>query len=577
MRGVATAPGICLGRVVFGTEPGPVMRRPISDPDHEIQRLNEAIEKARIHVAESIEKARAEIGEEGVSVFGAQQMLLEDPDLYARVEEQVRKDRVNVEWVLDKIVGGFVAIFETMEDPVLKARATDLKDIGSYLLLLLQGQEPFSERKESVPSVLVAHDLIPGEMIHTRQRRILGVITEIGGPTSHAAILARALEIPMIVGAGPMMEGISEGDLIALDGHTGEYYINPDEATVAQFTYRMECEQQTRARLRSFVGKETATVDGFPVRLTCNIASVEDLDAVKKYDGESVGLFRTEYLFMDRESAPTEEEQFQVYYQIVEAFPTKPVTIRTLDIGGDKRLPYLPMHEEANPVLGFRSLRYCLEDTELFMTQLKALVRASAFGRLQILLPMVTTIDELRRAKAMIQEAKRLVEASGHAVGDFKVGTMIEVPSAALIADHLAKESDFFSIGTNDLFQYTLSADRMNPLLTKMLTPYQPSVLRLIRMAAESARAAGIPVSMCGEAASEPKLVPLWLGIGIRELSMHPAQILPIRDLISRQRQAGLIKTMNQALQLESAEMVKAFLRGIQCLGLPDGSCCIDD
>lgn len=565
MRGVAASFGIAVGRVVIKPEVGPVTKELARDSGQEITRLDSCLDRARKMVEELAAKSHAEVGHEGAMIFEAQRMILNDPDFHARVEERIRKECVNADWAVERTVEDFARIFESMEDPYLMARAADVREIGEQMILLLQNQEPFTPGNAGEPTILIAHDLTPAEMGHIREGNIVGIITETGGPTTHAAILARSMEIPAIVGAGPLFDKLAEGDIVAMDGHTGEFHLSPDPGILNVFTNRMNCENITRARLKDFVGVPTLTADGHTVELTCNIGSPLDLDAVQRNDGESVGLYRTEYLYMDRESAPDEEEQYLAYSAIVKAYPHKAVTIRTLDIGGDKKLPYIHLQDEQNPFLGFRSLRYCLEARDLFLTQLRALARASAHGRLKIMFPMVATLEELRRAKIMLQEAVEQVQRRGIPVAErIEVGILIEVPSAAMISDILAKEVDFFSIGTNDLYQYTLSADRTNPKLAELLTPYQPSVLRLIRLAVENGRKAGIWVSMCGEAASVQKLVPLWLGMGIQELSMNPPQILRTREFISRHRMDNLTHFVDEAMALGDAESVKDFLRSVK-------------
>ncbi len=565
MRGVAASFGIAVGRVIIKPEVGPVTKEPVRDSSLELSRLEDCLDRARKLVEGLAAKSHAELGFEGASIFEAQRMILDDPDFHARVEERVRKECVNADWAVERTVEDYARIFESMEDPYLMARAADIREIGEQLILLLQNQEPFNAAKISEPSILIAHDLTPTEMGHIRDGNVVGIITETGGPTTHAAILARSMEIPAIVGAGALFSKLAEGDIVAMDGHTGEFHLTPDQGILKVFTDRLACEMITQARLKDLVGVPTLTADGQAIELTCNIGSPLDLEAVVRNDGESVGLYRTEYLYMDRESAPDEEEQYLAYSAIVKAFPDKAVTIRTLDIGGDKKLPYIHLQEEQNPFLGFRSLRYCLEARDLFLTQLRALARASAHGRLKIMFPMVATLEELRRAKIMLQEAVEQVQRRGLPVAErIEVGILIEVPSAAMISDILAKEVDFFSIGTNDLYQYTLSADRTNPKLAELLTPYQPSVLRLIRLAVENGRKAGIWVSMCGEAASVQKLVPLWLGMGIQELSMNPPQILRTREFISRHRMDNLTHFVDEAMALGDAESVKDFLRTVK-------------
>lgn len=565
MRGVAASYGIAVGKVIIKPETGLVSKELVRDSGKEVCQLDECLSRARKLVKDLAARTHAEVGQEGASIFEAQSMILNDPDFHARVEERIRKECVNADWAVSQTVEDFAKIFESMEDPYLMARAADVRAIGQQLIMLLQDKEPFNPERVGEPSILVAHDLTPAEMSHIRGGNIVGIITETGGPTTHAAILARFLEIPAVVGVGPIFDKLSEGDMVAMDGHTGEFHLNPDQGILKVFTGRMSCENDSKERLKNLTGIPTLTADGRTVSLTCNIGSPLDIDAVMRNDGESVGLYRTEYLYMDREQAPDEEEQYEAYRTIVMAYPDKAVTIRTLDIGGDKKLPYIQLKEEQNPFLGFRSLRYCLEARDLFLTQLRALARASAHGRLKVMFPMVATLEELRKAKVMLQEAVEQVQRRGLPVAErIEVGILIEVPSAALISDILAKEVDFFSIGTNDLYQYTLSADRTNPKLADLLTPYQPSVLRLIKMAVENGRKAGIWVSMCGEAASVQKLIPLWLGMGIQELSMNPPQILRARDLISRHRMDNLTHFVDEAMALGDAESVKDFLRTVK-------------
>jgi phosphotransferase system enzyme I (PtsI) len=453
----------------------------------------------------------------------------------------------------------FIGMFSKMDDDMMKQRASDISDVKVSLLKILLGIQDIDISKVPQGTILVAKDLTPSMTSQIVKENVAGIITEVGGKTSHSAILARALEIPAVLSVPDITTLVKDKDTAIVDGTEGQVYINPEGDVLSSYIIKREDFIRKQAELKNYLGKETATADGINLELFCNIGTPKDAKKAIECDGEGIGLFRSEFLFMDNNHMPSEEEQFAAYKEAAEVLKGKPVIIRTLDIGGDKDIPYLNMKKEENPFLGYRAVRYCLGNKDSYMIQLRAMVRASAFGKVKIMVPLVTCVDEIRAVKELVAEIKKDFDEKGIAYDkDIEVGCMIETPAASLIADLLAKEADFFSIGTNDLTQYTMSVDRGNADVSYLYSTFQPSVLRSIKHIIECGRNAGIPVGMCGEAAADPLMIPLLISFGLTEFSVNPVLVLTARCIISKwsKQEADALTEKVMALSTE-AEIVK--------------------
>lgn len=460
--------------------------------------------------------------------------MLQDPMIEEQISALIVAEKVTAEMAVDQVLEQTAEMFSQIPDELLQQRATDFRDIKTRMVKLLLGIEDVDISQVPADTVLVARDLTPSMTAGINPDNIAGILTEVGGRTSHSAILARAMEIPAVLSIEGICSIVKNGDKVVMDGASGEAIINPDDDTVKEFQQKLDVYQKEKALLAEYAGKPSVTKDGTKVELVCNIGKPEDAKKVVECDGEGVGLFRTEFLFMDRDSIPTEEEQFEAYKSVAETMKGKPVIIRTLDIGGDKAIPYLGLEEEDNPFLGFRAIRFCLQREDIYKTQLRALVRASAFGKIKIMVPLVTCIEELRQVKAMVTDIMKELDAEGVSYNkNLEVGVMMETSAACMIADILAKEAAFFSIGTNDLTGYTMAVDRGNAKVAYLYSTYQPAVLRSIKRIIECGRKEGIMVGMCGEAAADPKLIPLLLAFGLDEFSVSATSVLKTRKIIS--------------------------------------------
>jgi len=494
------------------------------------------------------------------AVFKSHGTMLKDPDFVGRIEGIILDRGVNAEWAVKCVADSLIQIFESMNNDYMKARSDDVKDISDRVIkLLLQvGGIDLSSLPE--PSIIIAGELTPSDISQMDREMTLGMASEKGGRTSHTAILARTLEIPAVMGVRGLMDEVENGDLIIIDGEAGLVLVNPGEKTEEDYRERLKQYRRFRENLSEIAGLRTVTLDGVPIELEANVASPKDLDDVFSNDGEGIGLYRTEFLYFDSSLLPPEEVQFEQYRHVVEAMQDRPVVIRTMDIGGDKKLDYLSIPEEQNPFLGYRAIRLCLDRQEIFKVQLRAILRASAFGNVRILFPMISCLEELRAAKAILEETKEELRSQKTPFDEsVQSGIMVEVPSAAIMSDHFARETDFFSIGTNDLIQYTAAVDRGNEKLSHLYSQYHPAVLRLIKTVIDNGRAAGIPVGMCGESAGDPKLIPILLGMGLTEFSMNPSSILQARWIIRNLRKGELEKAAREALSLGTAEEVEEY------------------
>ncbi|QNO13979.1 phosphoenolpyruvate--protein phosphotransferase [Alkalicella caledoniensis] len=565
LKGIGASKGISMAPVLLLKEEEMVIPdNIIQDEETEIQRFHQAVEKSKGQLEKIKVLAQQKMGKEKAEIFQAHLLVLSDPELVNTVENAIKSEKKNAEVILDRTIKSFVQIFESMDNEYMKERAADIKDVGGRLLKNLLGIEMVNITQLDEEVIIVAHDLAPSDTAQMDKEKVLGFVTDIGGRTSHTAIMARSLEIPAVVGLGTVTKTISNSDYVIINGETGEVLVNPTEDVKNQYKEEQRKYLEYRAKLMELKDKNTATKDGKHVELGANIGTPNDLKGVLNNGAEGIGLYRTEFLYMDRTSLPTEEEQFEAYKTVLEGMEGKPVVIRTLDIGGDKEIPYLNLPKEMNPFLGYRALRICLDKTDIFKTQLRALLRASVYGNLKIMYPMVSGITEVRQANAIMDEVRKNLEAEGIAYSkDFEVGIMIEIPTAALTSDILAKEVDFFSIGTNDLIQYSTAVDRMNQNIAHLYTPYHPGVLRMIKMVIENGHKEGIWTGMCGEAAGELPLIPLLLGLGLDEFSMSATSILPARELISTLTKEKAQEIVEKAMSLATAEEVEEYLKSV--------------
>ncbi len=566
-KGTSASAGIGIGKAAIVEDVQLVItKESIGDAEAEIARFKAALEQSIEDTGALAADLATRVGEKEAEILNGHLMLLSDPMLIGEIENSIKNDGVNSEFAIEQVCNTYADMFASMGDELMQQRATDMRDIKTRMQKVLMGVESVDIASLPAGTILVAKDLTPSMTAGINPANVTGIVTELGGRTSHSAILARALEIPAVVAVNDFLNNVKNGDEIVLDGSDGTVYVNPESAVKEEYEKKREAFLQEKKDLEQYIGKPTVTRDGVHVELVANIGKPEDVDKVLQYDGEGVGLFRTEFLFMDRTAMPTEEEQFEVYKKVAVAMNGKPVIIRTLDIGGDKEIPYMGLEKDENPFLGYRAIRFCLDRKEdVYRPQLRALLRASAFGNIKIMVPLVTCIDELREAKALIEEIKKELDEAGIAYNkDIQVGIMVETAAASLIADIFAKEADFFSIGTNDLTQYTMSVDRGNDKVSYLYSPLNPAVLRSIKRIITCGREAGIMVGMCGEAASDPLMIPLLLAFGLNEFSMSASAILRSRKLITgystEELQAVADKAMSFATEKEVAQFMREFV-----------------
>ncbi|BES65474.1 phosphoenolpyruvate--protein phosphotransferase [Gottschalkiaceae bacterium SANA] len=565
VKGIGASPGIVVGKVLVKKEEEiEIAKKTIESSETEISNLRSAIEKSRTQIQALYDIALVKMGEEEAKIFEAHQMVLDDPEVFGQVENKINNEKINAEYAIEQVVAPFIQMFAMMEDEYLKERAADLKDVAGRVTKNLLGIDMVDFSNLDSKVVVVANDLTPSDTAAMDKEMVLGFVTEIGGRTSHSAIMARTLEIPAVVGTGNVLSQVVTGDVIAFNGDEGVIFVNPNEEKIAEFNAERVKYDAFRTRLSTLIGQESVSKDGVHVELAANIGTPEDLDSVLRNDAEGVGLYRSEFLYMDRDSLPTEEEQFEAYKKVVAGLEGKPVVIRTLDIGGDKKLDYLPLPEEMNPFLGYRAIRLCLDRDDIFRTQLRALLRASAFGNLKVMFPMISSVEELRDAKAIVEEERVKLREEGIEFDEkMEIGIMVEIPATAVIADLLAKEVDFFSIGTNDLIQYTTAVDRMNEKIAHLYNPCHPALLRLVNMVIQAGHKEGIWVGMCGEVAGDPRLIPVLLGMGLDEFSMSPISVLNARWIIAQLSQKEMKVVAETAMNLPTASEVEAYLANI--------------
>ena len=561
LQGIAASDGIAIAKVYTLTEPDLSFTKIIvEDTDNEISRLEEALVVSTKEIELIKETALKNLGEEEAQVFEAHLMVLSDPELVGQVKDAITSQKVNAEHALKEVSDMFISIFAGMEDnPYMQERAADIRDVSKRILANLLGVKIPSPATIKDEVVVVAGDLTPSDTAQLNRKYVKAFVTDIGGRTSHSAIMARSLEIPAIVGTKEITSLAKDGDLIIIDGLSGDVFLNPSEDVVAEYRAKAEAFAAQQAEWEKLKDADTFTKDGHQVELAANIGTPKDLEGVIHNGAEGVGLYRTEFLYMDSHDMPTEEDQFEAYKAVLEGMNGKPVVVRTMDIGGDKELPYLPLPHEMNPFLGYRAIRISLNEPEMFRTQLRALLRASVYGKLRIMFPMIATLNDFRGAKALLEEEKAKLVAEGVAVSDdIQVGIMIEIPAAAVLAHQFAKEVDFFSIGTNDLIQYTMAADRMNERVSYLYQPYNPSILTLIKHVIDSAHKEGKWAGMCGEMAGDQTAVPLLVGLGLDEFSMSASSVLKTRSLISKltleEMKALADKAINECATVQEVE-----------------------
>ncbi|MGO5267180.1 phosphoenolpyruvate--protein phosphotransferase [Parafannyhessea umbonata] len=534
------------------------------DPEAEKARYNEALAKFVDQTNNQIERMKQSVGEEAAAIMGAHIEFAEDEGIKDMVNGSIDSGMC-AEQAVSEAYDMYFNMFSNMDDELFRERAADVADVKTGLLADLLGKQVVDLSSLPENSIVVVEELTPSMTADIDKENVAGIVTETGGRTSHSAIIARALEIPAVLSVADATKNIKSGEMVIVDGTLGKVINNPEDDVLENYRAKAKSYAEEKAALEAYRGKETVTGDGEKVLLVANIGNPDDANVAAEHDAEGVGLFRSEFLFMDAKELPTEDEQFAAYQKVALRMKDEPVIIRTLDVGGDKEIPYLNLKHEDNPFMGFRAVRYCLNNPEQYKVQLTALLRASAFGDVKIMLPLVTTLDEVRQAKALVEECKKELDERGVAYNkDIEVGTMIETPAASLIADDLAEECDFFSIGTNDLIGYTMCADRGNDRVSYLYTVYQPAVLRSLKRIIESGREKGIMVGMCGEAAADPLLIPVLLSFGLNEFSVSAPSILRTRKIISEWTKEEADALTEKVMKLKTATEVKVMLQAAQ-------------
>ncbi|WP_026575006.1 phosphoenolpyruvate--protein phosphotransferase [Bacillus sp. UNC438CL73TsuS30] len=558
LHGIAASNGIAIANAYRLVELDlSFEKKTIDHTDTEVERFFTAVKKANSELEAIRDRATVDLGADKAAIFEAHLLVLNDPELTGPIIDKIHTEKVNAESALSETADMFIVMFEQMDNEYMRERAADIRDVTKRVLSHLLGVQIMNPGMICEEVIIVAEDLTPSDTAQLNRQFVKGFTTNIGGRTSHSAIMARSMEIPAVVGTKTATEEINHGDLVVVDGLKGEVHINPTPEVVEHFRKIAEAYEIQKAEWAKLVNEKTVSVDGHHVELAANIGTPNDLKGVMENGGEGVGLYRTEFLYMGRDQLPTEEEQFEAYKAVLEGMNGKPVVVRTLDIGGDKELPYLDLPEEMNPFLGFRAIRLCLEEQDIFRTQLRALLRASRYGNLKIMFPMIATLDEFRSAKAILDEEKQKLVFEGLQVaGQIELGIMVEIPSTAILADQFAKEVDFFSIGTNDLIQYTMAADRMNQRVAYLYQPYSPSILRLVKMVIDAAHAEGKWAGMCGEMAGDETAIPILLGLGLNEFSMSATSILKARSLIRNLKKSDMEKLAEEVLTMQTTSQV---------------------
>lgn len=563
-EGIIASPGIAIAKAfVYDKVEVEVTEKKVDDPAAEVARLQDALGKSKEQILKIKEKAAHDLGEEEAEIFEAHAMVLDDPEFVDSITAEINTNGVNAEFAVKTVTDRFFEMFDMMDDPYFSARAADIRDVGTRVLNNVMGVENVDISCLDEDTIIVADDLAPSDTAQMDKARVKGFATNIGSRTSHTAIMARSLEIPAVLGLGDITAAVKNGDVVVVDGLKGQAVINPTDDELAVYQKQQEDYQAYIKELAELKELEAVTTDGHKVELVGNIGSPNDTDGVHKNGGRGVGLYRTEFLYMNSDTMPDEEKQYEAYKAVVESFNGDPVIIRTLDIGGDKKLPYLPLEEEMNPFLGFRAIRLCFREVDMFKTQLRAILRASAFGNALIMFPMISGVSEVRQAKGILAECMKELDEKGQAYDkNIRVGVMIEIPSAAVTSDIIAREVDFFSIGTNDLCQYTLAVDRMNQEVSYLYNPLHPAILRLVKTVIDASHARdGLFTGMCGEMAGDPMATLILLGLGMDEFSMSASSIPQVKKIIRSVSYEDAKAIAEKALNLETGEEVKEMVQ----------------
>ncbi|MCX2455454.1 phosphoenolpyruvate--protein phosphotransferase [Lacticaseibacillus nasuensis] len=551
LKGIAASDGVATAKAYMLVQPDlSFSQSKIQDPDQEIQRLHTALDQSNSELKLIRDKAVETLGEDEAQVFDAHMMILSDPEFTGAIETKIKDDKDNAEAALKSVSDMFIATFEAMTDnPYMQERAADVRDVSTRVLAHLLGRPLPNPALIDEEVIVVAHDLTPSDTAQLNKKYVKAFVTDIGGRTAHSAIMARSLEIPAVVGTQTITQDVKADEMLTVSGLTGEVTVDPTPEQIEQAKAEEKAYTEQKAEWATLKTAASVTADGKHFEVSANIGTPKDLDGVLANGAEGVGLYRTEFLYMDSAELPTEDDQFKAYKQVLETMNPKPVVVRTMDIGGDKHLPYLPLPEEQNPFLGYRAIRISLDRQDIFRTQLRALLRASAFGNLRIMFPMIATIQEFEQAKQVFLEEKDKLIKDGVKVSDsIQLGIMIEIPAAAVLADQFAKRVDFFSIGTNDLIQYSMAADRGNEHVSYLYQPYNPSILRLVKHVIDSAHKEGKWAGMCGEAAGDPIMVPLLVGMGLDEFSMSATSVLKVRSLMKKLSTTEMAKLSERAI-----------------------------
>jgi phosphotransferase system enzyme I (PtsI) len=565
IKGIAASSGIAIAKAFRLENPElNIVKKQISDIDAEITKLDNAIQVSNTELEKIRDHANAELGEDKAAIFSAHILVLNDPELVNPVKDKIKSESVNADFAMNEVASMFVQMFESMDNEYMKERAADIRDVTKRVMAHLLGVTISNPANITEEVIIIAEDLTPSDTAQLNRKYALGFTTDIGGRTSHSAIMARSLEIPAVVGTKEVTSKIENGVMVIVDGLDGHVIVDPSNEELEEYKAKKEKFELQKVEWAKLKNEPTVTKDGHHVELVANIGTPNDVEGVINNGGEGVGLYRTEFLYMGRDNFPSEEEQFESYKSVLESMGDKPVVVRTLDIGGDKELSYLHLPKEMNPFLGYRAIRLCLDQKEIFRTQLRALLRASVYGNLKIMFPMIATLDEFRAAKAvLLEEKEQLLKENVQVSDNIEIGMMVEIPASAVLADVFAKEVDFFSIGTNDLIQYTMAADRMNEQVSYLYQPYNPSILRLVKMVIDAANKEGKWAGMCGEMAGDALAIPLLVGLGLHEFSMSATSILPARSQMAKLSKAEMEILAEKALSMSTAEEVVNLVNSI--------------
>ncbi|HDL0550186.1 phosphoenolpyruvate--protein phosphotransferase [Staphylococcus aureus] len=559
IKGIAASDGVAIAKAYLLVEPDLTFDKneKVTDVEGEVAKFNSAIEASKVELTKIRNNAEVQLGADKAAIFDAHLLVLDDPELIQPIQDKIKNENANAATALTDVTKQFVTIFESMDNEYMKERAADIRDVSKRVLSHILGVELPNPSMIDESVVIVGNDLTPSDTAQLNKEFVQGFATNIGGRTSHSAIMSRSLEIPAIVGTKSITQEVKQGDMIIVDGLNGDVIVNPTEDELIAYQDKRERYFADKKELQKLRDADTVTVDGVHAELAANIGTPNDLPGVIENGAQGIGLYRTEFLYMGRDQMPTEGEQFEAYKEVLEAMDGKRVVVRTLDIGGDKELSYLNLPEEMNPFLGYRAIRLCLAQQDIFRPQLRALLRASVYGKLNIMFPMVATINEFREAKAILLEEKENLKNEGHDISDdIELGIMVEIPATAALADVFAKEVDFFSIGTNDLIQYTLAADRMSERVSYLYQPYNPSILRLVKQVIEASHKEGKWTGMCGEMAGDETAIPLLLGLGLDEFSMSATSILKARRQINGLSKNEMTELANRAVDCATQEEV---------------------